>query len=792
MSADTDPSLGWLKWRGVWLPTLAIGALLFVEGILENYPINDWKTHLLTSHVLIVGIISVGTYLFSTWTFKLVHRGHEEILRKSAQIAGFERRFRALVEHGTDFVALLDGDGAVLYISPSFTRNLGYTPTETIGRSVLDLIVPFDHQDVRNIVDKSVKKPKSVLSVSCRIYHKNGDWYWIRVSLTNLLADPDVGAIVWNAHDITDWRQADDSLRSLTEGLPIGVYRTTATGQLLDANPALAQMLGYPDRRALLAVKATDLYADPSDRLRWQALMARDGIVRNFEFRARLHDGRIVWLQNSARVVRDEHKGMSYYEGAVEDVTERKRADQLLIERQAQLADILESAMDAIITLDSNQQVVLFNAAAERMFSCSVREAIGRSIERFIPEWREAGQQARFRALGQNAATERHGWKPEGLTGRRSRGIVFPLDAVVWKSISSGVTLYTLSLRDSTERRQAEDTLRKLSRAIDQAGESIFITDQNGVIEYTNPAFETVTGFARSEAIGKRPTILRSGVHDEASYDEFKKKLMSATAFKTVFTNRRKDGQIYHLEETVSPIMDAQKTITHFVSIGRDITHRKRTEEALRRLNVQLEREAERIAHALHDDAGQFLTSAHITLADVARDLPDAAQSRLREVRDHLDQIEEHLRRLSHELRPRILDDLGLAAALEFLAEGVMKRTGIIVTTEVVLEERLPLVVETTLYRLIQEALTNAAKHARPTRVNVLVVRTGRTIRCAIRDDGVGFDAEDIFARRGDPSLGLVGTRDRVEALGGTLGITSTPGQGTELLVLIPVDPTEV
>jgi len=99
--------------------------------------------------------------------------------------------------------------------------------------------------------------------------------------------------------------------------------------------------------------------------------------------------------------------------------------------------------------------------------------------------------------------------------------------------------------------------------------------------------------------------------------------------------------------------------------------------------------------------------------------------------------------------------------------------------------------VETTLYRLVQEALTNAAKHAQPTRISVRVHRDARTIRCAIRDDGSGFEAADVLARRGDPALGLVGTRDRVEALGGTLDIASAPGTGTELLVLIPVDPAE-
>jgi signal transduction histidine kinase len=251
--------------------------------------------------------------------------------------------------------------------------------------------------------------------------------------------------------------------------------------------------------------------------------------------------------------------------------------------------------------------------------------------------------------------------------------------------------------------------------------------------------------------------------------------------------NRKKTGERYYEDQTIAPICDDGQHITHFVAAGRDITERKRTEEALRRLNAQLEREAERIAHMLHDEAGQFLTSVHISLADVARDLPAPARTRMSEVRTHLEEIEAQLRRLSHEMRPRILDDLGLAAALEFLASGVMQRTGIVVITEVIMDERLPPVVETTLYRFVQEGLTNAGKHARPQRINVAISRDAQTVRCAVRDDGVGFDAAEVFARRGESSLGLVGIRDRVEALGGTLTIASHPGQGTELNALIPL-----
>jgi len=209
--------------------------------------------------------------------------------------------------------------------------------------------------------------------------------------------------------------------------------------------------------------------------------------------------------------------------------------------------------------------------------------------------------------------------------------------------------------------------------------------------------------------------------------------------------------------------------------------------DVLRRLNETLEEEAKRIAHALHDDAGQILVSVHLALESLATDLP-AGRDRLREARDLLDQVEEQIRGLSHELRPTILDDLGLVPALEFLAKGMAKRAGIAITVEGPRDRRLPPAVETALYRIVKEGLANVSRHARASRARIRVEHEGRLARCAIQDDGKGFDVPEVMARNGEHGLGLGGMRQRLGALGGTLEILSAPGQGTELQITIPVE----
>ena len=208
----------------------------------------------------------------------------------------------------------------------------------------------------------------------------------------------------------------------------------------------------------------------------------------------------------------------------------------------------------------------------------------------------------------------------------------------------------------------------------------------------------------------------------------------------------------------------------------------------LRRMNERIEEEAKRIAHALHEEAGGLLASTHLALEELALDLSPQGTERLSLVRDLLDQMDEQLRQLAHEIRPTVLDDLGLLPALDFLANGISRRSSVAITVEGSTEGRLPPAVETTLYRNVQEALNNVTRHAKAGKVAVVVTREARAVRCSVRDDGAGFDVSAVTASRGERGLGHVGMRERLDSLHGTLLITSTPGQGAELLMFIPLE----
>jgi PAS domain S-box-containing protein len=269
------------------------------------------------------------------------------------------------------------------------------------------------------------------------------------------------------------------------------------------------------------------------------------------------------------------------------------------------------------------------------------------------------------------------------------------------------------------ERLRSEQTLERLSRAIEQSADSIFITDAKGVIEYVNPAFEELTGYSADEAIGKTPRLLKSGHTPAHVYETLWRTLTAGKVFRNILVNKTKDDRVYDEDQTITPIRDESGTITHFVSTGRDVTQRRRMQEAMARLNHQLELQASRFAGILHDEAGQFLTAAHLTLADVSRGAAPELVGRLREVRHALVQIEDRLRSLSHEIHPEVIADQGLVNAVTLCIDAFARRTGVDVDITSSVERRFPIAVEVVLYRLVQEALTNIHRHSRAERVGV-------------------------------------------------------------------------
>ena len=332
--------------------------------------------------------------------------------------------------------------------------------------------------------------------------------------------------------------------------------------------------------------------------------------------------------------------------------------------------------------------------------------------------------------------------------------------------------------------RASEERYREL---FENANDVIFTTDLLGNFVSINRAGERMIGYGRDETRRMNIGEVCAPECQALAFRMLDRRIMGEEPEPCELELLTRDGRRTPVEISCQLVYREGQPFG-IQAIARDITEQKRARESLRHLTEALEQEAKRIAHALHDEAGQLLASVHIALESVARDLPLAQGQRVRAIQGLLDEIEIQLRRLSHELRPTILDDLGLMPAIEFLTQGITARTGVPISVTGDAAGRLPGHVEEVLYRVIQEALTNASKHAKATSISVTLEQEAAEFSCRVRDNGIGFDLRTALTGSDERGFGLINMRERLKFVGGTCVITSSPNHGTEVLVSVPIE----
>ena len=329
----------------------------------------------------------------------------------------------------------------------------------------------------------------------------------------------------------------------------------------------------------------------------------------------------------------------------------------------------------------------------------------------------------------------------------------------------------------NTSLQESEERYREL---FENANDMLFTADLAGRLTSFNRAGERLSGYSRAEALAMdlKDLFPVAGSSAPMVFSDLQQRELEMVG---------RDGRRVVLEISTRPLLADGREIG-MQGIARDITDRRNAATALRHLNGHLEDKAKRIAHALHDEAGQLLATVYLRVAEISGELPALGRRRMEELRTLLDQVDDQLRRLAYELRPTILDDLGLVPACQFLAEGVSRRSRVRVLVKGTTGGRVAPDVETALYRIAQEALGNVGKHARARTATVEFERSAGSLRGSIRDDGVGFDVDGVLSRVGPQGLGLMGMRERVVALGGNLTVRSTPGKGTSVEFEVPLE----
>lgn len=471
----------------------------------------------------------------------------------------------------------------------------------------------------------------------------------------------------------------------------------------------------------------------------------------------------------------------------------------------AQLAAIVHAAKLAVISVDEMQNIVLFNAEAETVFRCSAAQALGGPLDRFIPAASRAAHRAlvaSYRGSSEHATHSMGGDRV--LTGLRADGEEFPIDASITSTEVGGHKWSTVILRDITERVRSQNELKRYAEIIDSSGDAIVSRALDGTIVTWNPAAQRLFGYARAEIIGKEVNTLYSPNMPPGHGDLTARAARGESIVNFETLRRRKDGSDVYVAITISLVRDDEGRITGSSAIFRDITERKRMEAELQRLHheqrqaeaivresrdqlrelssaLQTIREEEktRIARELHDELGQALTALKMDAAAIEGELDPAhvaLRKRTNDMKQLIDATVASVRRISADLRPVMLDNLGLVPTLEWLTREFFSRTGICVTLDIP-DENLGVSGDaaTAIFRIVQEALTNVARHSGADEVSIEVLRRSGSVVAIIRDNGRGFSEPDSRKAR---SFGLLGMRERAYVLGGEVKISSPAEKG--------------
>ncbi|MCG2777151.1 MAG: PAS domain S-box protein, partial [Desulfobacterales bacterium] len=505
----------------------------------------------------------------------------EEALRES------EERFRDISFSMADWIWEVDKDGKYTFASGSVKEILGYDSEELIGKTPFELMPEDEAKRVSEVFRVIGAEKKPIVDLENWNITKDGK----RVCfLTNgvpiLNKQGEICGYRGVDKDITERKLAEEALikaeamyRKLFEAVPVGLYRTTMEGVILDANPALVQLLGYPDLQTLKRVNTKDI-VHPEDRYRTHALLKEQDVVHDFELRVSKRDGTVIHVRDRVKAVRDASGRMIYQEGSLEDITERKQAEEALKESESRYRTLVECSTDAILMIDKERDIIHCNHACLDLFGYERGEIEGKSI-RIIHKSDQS-----FYSFGDIAypIIERIGYFRTEWDFLRKDGTVIPVETVTSpiRSSDGAIEGYIAVIRDITKRKQAEEERIRLSTAIEQSAESVVITDREGTIRYVNPAFESVTGYSRQEAIGQNPRIIKSNKHVKEFYSDLWDTIISGKVWRGRLTNKKKDGTLYEEEATISPVNNTSGEIINFVAVKRDVTEEIKLEDKLR------------------------------------------------------------------------------------------------------------------------------------------------------------------------------------------------------------------
>jgi PAS domain S-box-containing protein len=473
---------------------------------------------------------------------------------------------------------------------------------------------------------------------------------------------------------------------------------------------------------------------------------------------------------------------------------------------QTPLDAVVSAAQEGIVIVDDGQHIVMINPTAQQMFGYASEQILGSPLTRLIPERFRGHHEAHVRAFAESCSDANSVRRGLSLVGLRSDGREFPAQATISRmdvADPNGTRRFFLALlRDLSEERALKNKIHSLEQLLPTITElapvAIWIV-KNDAIVFANHACASLFGIAdANELLGLSIySLLRPESHDTIR-SHIQDTLAGLARGKAVpETVASLDGSMREVEIVMVDMPDhGESTLQMVIS---DVTQRhqeavllEQSRRELRNLSANAvearEEERHRIARELHDELGQRLTALKMDLSSLRVGVEACGYGpRIDTMLEMLDDTVASVRRIAADLRPLMLDDLGLNAAIQWLARDATKRLGFTVSAK--LDEGDPQLssqASIALYRMVQEALTNAARHAHASDVQILMRQVGAEVVLSVHDNGIGFPDKIAMPEGG---YGLMGIRERAYMLGGHLEIDNPPGGGGRVCVHLPIAP---
>jgi PAS domain S-box-containing protein len=588
-----------------------------------------------------------------------------------------------------------------------------------------------------------------------------------------------------------------DRYMELYEFSPSGYLTLDMDSTIVEANLRAGTLLGVTRKKLVGQPLTRFLASDDQDVFhRHCRAILKTGVRQSCEVRLRKTVGATDWIHLESLAVGERPGRITHWRTAFLDVSDRRRMEEALRVSEERFRTIMDNSPSMIFLKDTEGRYLQVNRTFEHNFDVAKGDIVGKTDEEiFAPE-----QAAAFRANDRTVLAAGRPMEYEEEARYRDGGhtsivVKFPLRNAQGQCYAlCGIAT------DITDRKRAEELHARLAAMVESSTDAI-VSLTNGRVSFWNASAERLFGYSSDEILGQPGDILLPP-HRRGEIQRLCAAVFAGERIQDFETERlRKDGSLVTVSVTVSAVRDSSGTVHSLFANIRDITERKRTEQRLQdsldqlrtlsqRLNVVREEERTKIARELHDELGVRLTCLKLDLVRMRSLMEDPTchceyiDEKIHSMLTEVDVTISSVQRLVTELRPGVLDDLGLVAAIEWQCQDFERRSGIRCSCEARegdIQLNGPLA--TAAFRICQEALVNVARHAKATSIRVLVEQVNGELLLEIQDNGLGIPVEKLTD---SSSLGLLGMRERAVGLGGTVTIAGSPWKGTTVTVRVP------